>query len=95
MFPVVEASGQGLVLEHLGRDERSRLVQRQWVELVDDDHEYSGQNGRIDLEDGVKVWFAQGGTFRLGRTGSSPSADGCESHLVLWKMQLHLPGFFS
>lgn len=50
VFPVVQASGQGLVLEHLGRDERSGLTERQWVELVDDDHEYSGQDGRPLLQ---------------------------------------------
>jgi len=46
VFPVMEAAGQGLVLGHLGRDGRSGLAERQWVELTDDDYEYSGQDGR-------------------------------------------------
>jgi hypothetical protein len=50
VFRVLSGSGQGLALEHLGRDDRSRLAERQWVELVDDDHEYSGQDGRPLLQ---------------------------------------------
>jgi hypothetical protein len=50
VFPVVDASGRGLVLEHVGRDERSGLAERQWVELVDDDYEYTGLDGRPLLQ---------------------------------------------
>jgi hypothetical protein len=50
VFPVRSGSGQGLVLAHLGRDQRSGLAERQWVELVDDDQEYSGQDGRPLLQ---------------------------------------------
>jgi hypothetical protein len=46
VFPVLSGSGQGLVLDHLGRDERSGLAEGDWVELVDDDHEYSGRDER-------------------------------------------------
>jgi Family of unknown function (DUF6519) len=50
VFPVLEGSDHGLVLEHLGRDERSGLAEDQWVELTDDDQEYSGRDGRPLLQ---------------------------------------------
>ena len=46
VFPVRSGSADGLVLEHLGRDERSGLAEGQWVELSHDDHEFVGAGDR-------------------------------------------------
>jgi hypothetical protein len=50
VFPVMNGTGQGLVLEHLGRDEAAGLAEQDWVELIDDDQEYGGGDGRRLLQ---------------------------------------------
>jgi hypothetical protein len=53
VFPVQSGSAAGLVLEHLGRDERSGLAEGQWVEFFDDDYEFVGAGDRPLLRVGA------------------------------------------
>jgi hypothetical protein len=54
VFPVHSESNGGLVLGHLGRDERSGLAEGDWVELTDDQQDRSDQDGRR-LQQIVKI----------------------------------------
>lgn len=69
VFPVVQAFDGGVVLEHLGRDDRGGLAEGQWVELCDDDLEYRGQ--RLDL---CQVESVDAATNTVRVTGSFSAA---------------------
>ncbi|HWQ69279.1 MAG TPA: DUF6519 domain-containing protein [Patescibacteria group bacterium] len=47
IFPIRQLAGTEVVVEHLGRDERSSLHQGDWVEVVDDDQALRGETGPL------------------------------------------------
>ncbi len=47
IFPIRQLAGTEVVVEHVGRDERSGLREGDWVEVVDDDQALRGEAGPL------------------------------------------------
>jgi len=55
IFPIRQLAGTKVVVEHLGRDERSSLRQWDWVEVVDDDRVLRGEVGQLAQVDEIDI----------------------------------------
>jgi len=53
VFPIRTLTGDKVVLEHLGRDERFGLKEQDWVEIVDDDTVLHGKPGIMAQVDSI------------------------------------------
>jgi hypothetical protein len=47
IFPIRQLAGTEAIVEHLGRDNRSGLCEKDWVEVIDDDHVLRGEAGPL------------------------------------------------
>lgn len=90
-FPIISKSGNTIVLEHLGRDDRMSLKKGDWVEVVDDDYALWIQSrpspmeeprplAQVDTVDATEMTV----TLRLQNTSILPDyEEGSKKHPLL------------